>query len=146
MMHLSAGFQDYYGEEAGSLLPSLTCGGERVLGEGHQKSHYLPPGGKKICQKVHKTFHSPAWQNQPDVCYVKSWCWKNIICNYLMEKHPSTLPLFCVETESSTFGLNVSATHLRFYCYLLRQWVLDFRHGETTAVTVLVQLVWFYQL
>lgn len=55
-----AGFQDYHREEAGSLLPSLTCGGERVLGQGRQESHYLPTGGKKVCQEVHKTLHSPA--------------------------------------------------------------------------------------
>ncbi|KAI4812260.1 hypothetical protein KUCAC02_023662 [Chaenocephalus aceratus] len=33
------------------ITTGFTCGGERILGEGHEESHYLPRGGKKFARK-----------------------------------------------------------------------------------------------
>lgn len=140
-MYNSAGFQDYHGKETGSFLPSLTCGGERVLGQGHQEGHYLPTGGKKVCQEVNKTLHSPAWHNQPDVkkknilsipCANDSMCqtcWQHLHCIFyrelytLMKDQDDGVKELKLEQENRVFnhcftGIAVIAFYVIIYIYI----------------------------
>lgn len=68
-----AGVQDHHGKEARPLLPSVTCGGERAVGQRPKESHHLPPGWQEVRQEVHKTLHSPAGHSQPEVHPAKTF-------------------------------------------------------------------------
>lgn len=55
----SAGFQGHHGKEAGPLLPGVTRGRERALGQRHPEGHHLHSGREEVRPEVHQTLHSP---------------------------------------------------------------------------------------
>lgn len=70
--HSPVGVQDHHAQETGSFLPSVACGGEGNVGEGHQEGCSMPARGQEVRQEVHQTLHSPARHHQPDVGSLQS--------------------------------------------------------------------------